>query len=103
MLDFLRANAAFLAAGMLLTFTSSYGQTFFISIFADDIMSTFALTNTTLDFAIELAELGPERAVAANPALARGANVWRGHIVCDGVAESLDLAFRELETLLPAA
>lgn len=65
--------------------------------------STFALTNTTLDFALELAELGPERAVAANPALARGANVWRGHVVCDGVAESLDLAFTELETLLPAA
>ncbi|MEO1681320.1 MAG: MFS transporter [Pseudomonadota bacterium] len=42
---FLRANAAFLAAGVLLTFTSSYGQTFFISIFAADIMAAFELSD----------------------------------------------------------
>ena len=34
---FLRANWLFLLAGFLLTFTSSYGQTYFISIFAGEI------------------------------------------------------------------
>lgn len=42
---FLRANAAWLAAGYLLTFTSSYGQTFFISVFAGEIRETFGLSN----------------------------------------------------------
>ena len=43
--SFLRDNAAWLAAGFLLTFTSSYGQTFFISLFAGHIRETFALSN----------------------------------------------------------
>ncbi len=42
---FLRANAAFLFAGGLLAFTSSFGQTFFISIFAGQIMAEFSLSN----------------------------------------------------------
>jgi MFS family permease len=42
---FLRVNAAWLAAGFLLTFTSSFGQTFFISLFAGEIRATFGLTN----------------------------------------------------------
>ncbi|MEM6938669.1 MAG: MFS transporter [Pseudomonadota bacterium] len=42
---FLRQNAAFLTAGLLLTFTSSYGQTYFISLFAGDIKAAFSLTD----------------------------------------------------------
>lgn len=42
---FLRANWLFLLAGGLLSFTSSYGQTFFIAIFAQDIRSAFDLTD----------------------------------------------------------
>ncbi|MEE4118813.1 MAG: MFS transporter [Paracoccaceae bacterium] len=45
MLPFLRANAAFLAAGALLTFTSSWGQTFFISVFAGEIREEFGLSH----------------------------------------------------------
>ena len=41
---FLRENAAWLGAGALLTFLSSFGQTFFISIFADRILTDFDLT-----------------------------------------------------------
>ncbi|MGR3492570.1 MAG: MFS transporter [Shimia sp.] len=44
-LPFLRENAAFLAAGALITFSSSWGQTYFISLFAGQIMATFALTD----------------------------------------------------------
>lgn len=43
--SFLRENAAWLAAGYLLTLTSSYGQTFFISLFAGEIRATFGLSN----------------------------------------------------------
>lgn len=44
-LSFLRDNAAFLSAGVLLSFTSCFGQTFFISIFAGQIMSSFSLSD----------------------------------------------------------
>lgn len=42
---FVRANAAFLLAGGLLAFTSGFGQTFFISIFAGQIMEEFSLSH----------------------------------------------------------
>ncbi|WP_339106874.1 MFS transporter [Roseovarius rhodophyticola] len=44
-LDFLRGNLPWLSAGMLLTFLSSFGQTFFISIFAGEIREGFDLTH----------------------------------------------------------
>ena len=42
---FVHANAAFLLAGVLLSFTSSFGQTFFISLFAGEIMRDFGLSD----------------------------------------------------------
>lgn len=62
--------------------------------------STFALTNTTLPYVERIAGDGVEAAVAGDPALAQGANVWRGHIVCEGVADSLGLPYTPLEGLL---
>lgn len=44
-LQFIRDNLRFLSAGVLLMLTSSYGQTFFISIFAAQIMADFALSD----------------------------------------------------------
>lgn len=44
-LTFLRENAPWLGAGMLLTFLSSFGQTFFISIFAGEIREGFGLSH----------------------------------------------------------
>ena len=52
--------------------------------------STFALTNATLPFVMELTAKGPARAVRENPALAKGVNVWDGKIVHPGVAESVN-------------
>lgn len=43
--SFLRENAAFLFAGFLFAFTSSYGQTYFISLFAGEIRGEFGLTD----------------------------------------------------------
>ncbi len=43
--SFLRANAPWLSAGVLLAFLSSFGQTFFISIFAGEIREAFDLSH----------------------------------------------------------
>ncbi len=44
-LAFFRDNARWLSAGMLLTFLSSFGQTFFISIFAGEIREGFQISH----------------------------------------------------------
>lgn len=44
-LTFLRQNAPFLAAGVLMTFLSSFGQTFFISVFSGEIRASFGLSH----------------------------------------------------------
>jgi alanine dehydrogenase len=62
--------------------------------------STFALTNTTLPYVERLATEGLVQAVCSEPALAQGANVWAGEIVCQGVAESLGMPYRPLEDVL---
>ncbi|HEX2486209.1 MAG TPA: alanine dehydrogenase, partial [Myxococcota bacterium] len=65
--------------------------------------STFALTNVTFSYVEKLAELGPDEAVRSDPALALGANVWGGKLVCEGVAESLGLPYTRLERALEPA
>jgi len=55
--------------------------------------STFALNNATLPFAVKLANLGAEAAMAADPHLAAGLNVSEGKIRHRAVAEALDLPF----------
>jgi len=45
MLAFLRQNAPWLLAGMLLTFSSSFGQTFFIALFGGQVREEFGLSN----------------------------------------------------------
>ncbi|MCP3970049.1 MAG: MFS transporter, partial [Rhodobacteraceae bacterium] len=44
-LQFVRSNAPFLAAGVLLTFCSSFGQTYLISVFAGEIRAEFGLSH----------------------------------------------------------
>ncbi len=55
--------------------------------------SAFALNNATLPFALRLANLGAEAAMAADPHLAAGLNVSGGKIRHKAVAEALDLPF----------
>ena len=45
MFDFLKTNARWLGAGALLAFSSAYGQTFFISLFAGHIQRDFGLSH----------------------------------------------------------
>ena len=51
--------------------------------------STFALANATLPYVLQLAARGPREAVRADPALARGVNVWRGRVIHPAVASAL--------------
>ena len=62
--------------------------------------STFALTNATLPYVLELASRGAAPAVRANAALGRGVNVWRGQIVHPAVAESIGERPVSLESAL---
>lgn len=63
--------------------------------------STFALTNTTLPYLELMAERGVATALRTDAALALGANVWQGEVVCEGVAEAHGLPLRPLDALLP--
>lgn len=62
--------------------------------------STLALTNVTIPYALQLANLGAEKAVAANEALAKGVNVYRGHVTYQAVADSLGLPYTPLSNLV---
>ena len=55
--------------------------------------SAFALNNATLPFALRLAKLGAEKAMAEDKHLANGLNVSGGKIRHRAVAEALDLPF----------
>src|SRR5213594_4102373 len=62
--------------------------------------STFALTNATLPYVLELATHGVADAVRANPALAKGVNIWRGRVVHPAVAAALGEPAVPLEAVL---
>jgi alanine dehydrogenase len=64
--------------------------------------STFALTNATLPYVLELAGRGVAVAVLKNPALGKGVNVWRGRVVHPAVAQALGERATPLEALLPS-
>ena len=50
--------------------------------------STFALTNSTLRYALELAKKGLKRAVEENPHLAEGVNTYDGKLTYKAVADA---------------
>ncbi len=61
--------------------------------------STFALTNQTLPYALQLAERGLD-AVRRNKALMAGLNTHAGQLTYRGVADALELPFVEAATVL---
>ena len=62
--------------------------------------STFALTNATFPYALELARKGFNDAFQTNPALARGVNVFNGHVTHPAVADALDMECVSLKKIL---
>jgi len=53
--------------------------------------STYALTNVTLPYVLELAKKGLDRAVRDNPALAEGVNIHKGQVTNPAVAATFGL------------
>jgi len=55
--------------------------------------STYALTNVTLPYQLEIAREGARHAVEKNPALAHGLSTHNGHVTYEAVATALSLPF----------
>lgn len=64
--------------------------------------STLALTNATLPYAVTLADKGWERAIAEDPALAKGLNVCLGKLTSAPVAGALGIACEPWSAVLKA-
>ena len=62
--------------------------------------STFALTNATLPFALALANKGFERAVTEDPHLREGVNTYAGKLTYKAVAESQNIEYTPIDSLL---
>jgi len=62
--------------------------------------STLALTNATLRYGLAIADKGWRRAVADDPALAKGVNVLDGQITYRPVAEAHGMDFTPLEEII---
>jgi alanine dehydrogenase len=58
--------------------------------------STFALTNATFPYLLELANKGLERACTEHPAIREGVNTYGGYVTHPGVAESQGRQWKEL-------
>lgn len=56
--------------------------------------STYALTNVTLKYASMLAAMGVEDAIAKDPALFKGLNVYGGYVCYEPVARDLHMEYR---------
>jgi alanine dehydrogenase len=62
--------------------------------------STMALTNSTLPYALQLADKGWQRACKDNAELRKGLNVVHGQVVYRGVSEAFGLPFAELSEVM---
>ena len=62
--------------------------------------STFALTNATLPYGLEIANKGYKKALRENKALARGLNVIDGKITYEPVAKAFNLKYYPLEDVI---
>jgi alanine dehydrogenase len=62
--------------------------------------STFALTNATLPYALDLANKGFEKAISDDAGLAEGVNTYAGKLTYEAVATSQNLEYTPLDTLL---
>jgi alanine dehydrogenase len=61
------------------------------------ITSTYALTNATLPYALELAQHGVAEAIKRNPGLRSGVNVAAGRITHPAVAQATGMDFTPVE------
>lgn len=65
--------------------------------------STYALTNVTIPYALQIANQGLERALQQSRPLARGVNVMDNRVTYKAVAEDLDLPYKSLDEVMGQA
>jgi alanine dehydrogenase len=64
--------------------------------------STFALTNVTLPYLLQMANKGLEKALRTDASLVPGVNTLDGHLTCGPVGEAQGLPVKAVSELLPA-
>ena len=64
--------------------------------------STYALTNSTFSYGLEIANRGFPQALLRNKALAKGLNTFAGHVTHEGVATAFNLGLKPVEEILHA-
>ncbi|MCL2372269.1 MAG: alanine dehydrogenase [Defluviitaleaceae bacterium] len=62
--------------------------------------STFALTNATLSYGLQIADKGLEEAAKQDEYLASGVNCYNGHITCKEVAQAFGMKYMPLLELI---
>ncbi|QDX92899.1 alanine dehydrogenase [Brevibacillus laterosporus] len=62
--------------------------------------STFALTNVTVPYAVQIANKGYQKACLDNPALLKGVNTLHGHVTYNAVAQALGYESVDAKELL---
>ncbi|MBW3591950.1 MAG: alanine dehydrogenase [Actinobacteria bacterium] len=62
--------------------------------------STYALTNATMPYVLELANKGINQACTSDPLLCKGINVLKGHVVNQAVAEAHGMSYKPVDALL---
>jgi alanine dehydrogenase len=62
--------------------------------------STYALTNSTLTYGLELANRGFPQALARNKALAKGLNTFDGKVTYEGVAAAFNLPWTPVDEVI---
>ncbi len=64
--------------------------------------STYALTNSTLSYGLELANRGIPAALIRNKALGKGLNTYGGKVTYEGVANAFNLPWTPVEEVIRA-
>jgi len=59
--------------------------------------STFALSNATMPYALQIANKGAVTAMREDPALLKGLNTYRGKMVNEPIAEAQGLSYEPVE------
>ena len=62
--------------------------------------SSYALTNVTLPYILELANKGWKKAMLENPALLNGLNIIDGKVTFKAIAEYLNLEYYKAENII---
>ncbi len=62
--------------------------------------STYALTNATFEYALQIASLGLEKAIQIHPLLEKGVNVYGGAVTYKAVADDLNMNYQPYSEII---